>query len=286
MSETETKDAVVEAAETAVEAAAAEAETAAAKPEAEAAPAKSMEDLGSALEESLEKGPQNDDPVWDKFENMLKEKTVFPVKVENSVKGGVVAFVDNVRGFIPASKLSNGYVENLDDFAGKTIDVIVITADRAAKRLVMSARDVIRMKEREARKAAIESCSVGDVLEGTVDTLTDYGAFINLENGASGLLHVSQISFKRVEKPSDVLEKGQKVKVKVIAIKDGKLSLSIKALQDNGHQDRAPRADRGDRDSRGGRRHEHDEEHDMFGYKETGKATTNLGDLLKNVKLK
>lgn len=274
----EVMEAVVEAAE-----AAAPAVTEAAE-EAASEPVEKMEDLGNALEESLEKGPQNDDPVWDKFETMLAEKTIFPVKVESAVKAGVVAFVDDIRAFIPASKLSNGYVEDLETFKGKTLDVIVITADKAAKRLVLSAREAIRIKEREAKAAALAACQVGDVMEGTVDSLMEYGAFIDLENGCSGLLHVSQISYKRVEKPSDVLEKGQKVQVKIIAIKDGKLSLSMKALQEApARSDRAPRGnnDRPRRD-RGDRR---DRDEEVFSYKETGKATTSLGDLLKGVKL-
>ena len=250
---------------------------------AEAAPQETMADLGEALEESIEKGPVTDDPVWDKFEQQMQEKTIFPVKVESAVKAGVVAFVDDVRGFIPASKLSTGYVENLEEFAGKTLDVVIITADRAAKRLVLSAREALRAKEREAKAAALASVQEGDVMKGTVDSLMDYGAFIELENGCSGLLHVSQISFKRVEKPADVLKKGQEVEVKVIAIKDGKLSLSMKALQEGpARSERAPRGDRPERSDRP-RRERRDEE--VFNYKETGKATTSLGDLLKGVKL-
>ncbi len=243
-------------------------------------PAESMSSYTAELEESIRQGPPNDDPVWENFERMLNEKTIFEVTVDSAVKAGVVAYVDNVRGFIPASKLSTGYVENLEEYKGRTIEVIVITADRKGKKLVLSAREAIRMREREAKQAALEACQVGDIMEGTVDSLMDYGAFINLDNGLSGLLHVSQISYKRVEKPSDVLEKGQRVQVKLIAIKEGKLSLSMKALQEApARYDRSSdrRGYRGDRRDR--------EERDTYKYKETGKATTNLGDLLKNVKI-
>ncbi len=243
----------------------------------EEAKTESMGSYTAELEESIRQGPPNDDPVWVNFENMMKDKTIFEVTVDSAVKAGVVAYVDNVRGFIPASKLSTGYVENLEDFKGKTIEVIVITADKKGKKLVLSAREAIRMREREAKQAALEACQVGDIMEGTVDSLMEYGAFINLDNGLSGLLHVSQISYKRVEKPSDVLKKGQRVQVKLIAIKEGKLSLSMKALQE------APA--RSDRPSRGYRDRRDRDEKDTFKYKETGKATTNLGDLLKNVKI-
>ncbi|MCD8053542.1 MAG: S1 RNA-binding domain-containing protein [Lachnospiraceae bacterium] len=267
------EEAAVETAENVTETAAAAAEAAAAE-----TPTESMESYAAELEESIKQGPPNDDPVWDKFETMLKEKTIFPVKVDSAVKAGVVAYVDDIRGFIPASKLSTGYVENLEDFKGKTVEVVVITADKENKKLVLSAREAIKLRQKEAKAAAMEACKVGDVMEGTVDSLMEYGAFIDLDNGLSGLLHVSQISYKRVEKPSDVLKKGERVQVKLIAIKEGKLSLSMKALQE------AP-ARSGDRPSRGPRDHRDREERDFFNYKETGKATTSLGDLLKGVKL-
>ena len=123
-----------------------------------AAPVESMEDYAAELEASLKQGPPNDDPVWDKFETMLAEKTVFPVKIDSVVKAGVVAYVDDVRAFIPASKLAAGYVENLEDYKGKTIDVMVITADKENKKLVLSGKEVARQKAREAKAAACGSC--------------------------------------------------------------------------------------------------------------------------------
>ncbi len=234
-----------------------------------------MADYAAELEASFKQGPPNDDPVWDKFETMMAEKTIFEVKVESVVKAGVVAFVDEVRAFIPASKLAAGYVENLEDYKGKTIEVIIITADKANKKLVLSGKEVARQKAKAAKAEAMAACENGAVLEGTVDSLKDYGAFIELDNGLSGLLHVSQISYKRVEKPSDVLKEGEKVQVKVIAIKDGKISLSMKALQEApARENREPRENRGNRAPRERR----DEE--VFNYKETATVTTSLKDLL------
>ncbi len=246
------------------------------------APVETMADYAAELEASLEQGPPNDDPVWDRFETMLNEKTIFEVKIDSVVKGGVVAYVDEVRGFIPASKLAAGYVENLEDYKGKTIEVMVITADKANKKLVLSGKEVARQKAKEEKAAKLAACEVGQVLEGTVDSLMDYGAFIELENGLSGLLHVSQISYKRVEKPSDVMKKGDKVQVKIIAIKDGKLSLSMKALQE------APARERKDRPARErdrDREYSSREEKETYNYKETGKASTSLKDLLAGIKL-
>ncbi|MBO4290254.1 MAG: S1 RNA-binding domain-containing protein [Lachnospiraceae bacterium] len=280
---------VTEKAEEKVEAAAEKAEEAAAKAEE---PAETMADYTAELEASYKKGPPKaDDPTWDKFEQMLADKTVFEVKVDSVVKGGVVAFVDEVRAFIPASKLAAGYVENLDDYKGKNVEVIVITADREGKKLVLSGRDVARMKARAAKAAAQEAVQVDSVLEGTVDSLKDYGAFVTLEGGMSGLLHVSQISYKRVEKPADVLNVGDKIKVKVIGNKDGKISLSMKALEEAPAREKRERPERERRersDRPEGERRERRERRDReesFNYTESGKATTSLGDLLSNIKL-
>ena len=148
------------------------------------------------------------------------------------LQAGVVAYVEGIRGFIPASKLSLNYVEDLDEWLGREIQVQVITVDEESKKLVLSAKELLREKEAEERKAKVSNVEVGLVTEGTVESVKDYGAFVDLGNGLSGLVHVSQISDKRVKNPASVLKPGDKVKVKVIAVKDGKLSLSMKALKD------------------------------------------------------
>lgn len=244
------------------------------------APVETMEDYKEELEASLKQGPPNDDPVWERFEELLKSKEAISVKIDSAVKGGVVAYVDEVRAFIPASKLANGYVENLEEYKGQTVDAVVITADKAGKKLVLSVREALKQKAAAERAAKLAECTEGAVMEGTVDSLMDYGAFIELSNGVSGLLHVSQISYKRVNTPADVLKKGDKVQVKIIAVKDGKISLSMKALQEApAREAKAPR----ERKERAPR--EHKEREEVFNYKETGKASTSLGDLLAGIKL-
>lgn len=246
----------------------------------------SMADYAAELEASLSKGEPTSDPVWARFEELLNSREPIKVTIDSAVKGGVVAFVDGVRAFIPASKLANGYVENLEEYKGKEVEAMVITAEEAGKKLVLSVRDVLRKKSAEAkaaRAAILAECVEGAVMEGTVDSLMDYGAFIKLDNGASGLLHVSQISYKRVEKPADVLNKGDRITVKIIGVKDGKISLSKKALEEApARKERAPRERReGDDRPRRDRR----EREEVFNYKETGKASTSVGDLLKGLKL-
>lgn len=174
----------------------------------------------------------NDVLAWDKLRQMKEEGTVLTVTVKGIVNAGVIAYVEGIRGFIPASRLSLSYVEDLNEYLNKEIQVQVHDAVEEDKRLILSARELLRAKAEEERKAKISNVEVGLVTEGTVESLQPYGAFINLGNGLSGLVHISQISEKRIKHPSAVLAVGDRVKVKVIAVKDGKLSLSMKALQD------------------------------------------------------
>ena len=167
---------------------------------------------------------------WNMVADYLENKTVLTVKIEGVVNGGVIAMVEGIRGFIPASQLSLSYVENLEDFLNQEIEVQVIEASQADNRLILSAKDLLKAKAKAEKAALIASVEVGSVMTGTVETLQNYGAFIDLGNGLSGLVHVSQISDKRIKTPADVLEVGQSVDVKVIAVKDGKISLSMKAL--------------------------------------------------------
>lgn len=172
--------------------------------------------------------------AWDKLKELQKNQTNVKVKVAEAVKSGVVAYVEGVRGFIPASKLALEYVEEEDlaSWAGKELQVRVINVNEEDEKLVLSAKEILREKEAEEKKTKISNVQVGLVTEGKVESIQPYGAFIDLGNGLTGLVHISQICEKRIKHPSAVLHVGDQVKVKVIAVKDGKLSLSMKALQD------------------------------------------------------
>ena len=199
--------------------------------------------------------------AWERLKKLMEERTVVPVKLTEIVKSGAVAYLEGIRGFIPASRLSDEYVEELDEWKGKTIDVTVITADEEEHRLVMSGREAAREKKEE-RNSRIARCETGAVMNGTVETLKPYGAFVALENGLTGLLHISQISTQRIKHPGVVLKEGQEVKVKIISTADHKISLSMKALAE-----------------------EEPEPEESFDYKEEGQASTGLGALLKGLKL-
>ena len=195
------------------------------------------EELEASYKAAEESGAQDSeelDPVWATLQQYMDDKEVLNVKIGGVVNAGVIAYVDGVRGFIPASRLSLDHVDDLNEWLNKKIRVRVITVDPEKKRLVLSAREILRDEARaeakQKEKEAFDQIKVGDVLDGKVENLKDYGAFIRLANVLSGLVHVSQISDKRVTSPEKVLKVGQDVQVKVIAIKDGKLSLSMKAL--------------------------------------------------------
>lgn len=170
--------------------------------------------------------------AWDVLAGYLEEKKVLRVKVSEIVNAGAVAYLEGIRGFIPASHLDISYVENLEGYKGKTLEVRVITVDREKEKLVLSARDVLREKEKEEHDHKVAMIVPGTVLEGTVESLQPYGAFVDLRDGLSGLVHISQISQKRIKKPSEVLKVGDKVKVKVLNTNDGKISLSMKAIEE------------------------------------------------------
>lgn len=202
---------------------------------------------------------------WDKLKEMKATGEAVEVTVKGITNAGVIAYVEGVRGFIPASKLSLSYVENTEEYLNKKIQVQVLEADKETKKLILSAKELLREKAEEERKNKISNVQVGLVTEGTVESLQPYGAFVNLGNGLSGLVHISQICEKRIKKPSEVLTVGDKVKVKITAVKDGKLSLSIKEAADVMAKEI---------------------EEEVFEVPDAGEqATTSLGSLFANIKL-
>lgn len=170
--------------------------------------------------------------AWEKIREYKESGEALDVTVKGITNAGVIAYVEGIRGFIPASRLSLGYVEDTEEYLNRQIRVQVIEFDKDSKKLILSARELLREQAEEERKKKISNVQVGLVTEGTVESLQPYGAFVDLGNGLSGLVHISQICEKRIKKPSEVLSVGDRVKVKVTAVKDGKLSLSIKEASD------------------------------------------------------
>ncbi len=215
----------------------------------------------------LSKKEANDILAWEKLHQYLEEGTNLNVRVKGIVPSGVIAYVEGIRGFIPASHLSLDYVEDCNPWLGKDLEVRVITVDENAKKLVLSAKVIAREKAEEERNHRISMLTPGSVVEGTVESLMPYGAFISLGNGLSGLVHISQICQKRIKKPGEVLQPGQKVKAKILNTNDNKISLSIRALEDEMVDTKT------------------DEIEDVEKYVSKEQASTNLGSLLAGLKL-
>ena len=191
----------------------------------------------------LSKKEANAELAWDVLNKYLEEKNVLTVKVNGVVNAGVIAYVEGIRGFIPASHLALSYVEDLNTYQGKELTVRVITVDKEKKKLVLSAKEILREQEKEAHDHKIAMLVPGTVMEGTVESLQPYGAFVDLKDGLSGLVHISQISQKRIKKPSEVLSVGDKVKVKILNTDNGKISLSIKAATEEKEVEETERVD-------------------------------------------
>ncbi len=213
----------------------------------------------------------NDKLAWEKLTALKDEKTVTKVKVAKAVKGGCTAYLCGIRAFIPASQISLSYVEDLTEFEGKEIDVKVIEASEADKKLILSAKEVAKEAKKEERKRAIENLPIGTITTGKVEKLMPFGAFVGIGNGISGLVHISQISQKRIKTPGEVLKEGDEVTVKLMSVKDGKLNLSIKAATENSESEKPAKVEKVEEGPRS--------------YTSGKKATTSLADLLKNIKL-
>ncbi|WCT65636.1 30S ribosomal protein S1 [Bacillus cereus] len=179
----------------------------------------------------LSKRAVDAEKAWVELQEKFTSGHVFDVTVKDIVNGGLVVDL-GVRGFIPASLVEVHYVEDFTDYKGKTLAVKIVELDREKNRVILSHKAVVELELDSKKKEAISSLKEGDVVEGTVQRLTDFGAFVNV-GGVDGLVHISQISHKRVEQPSEVLEQGQKVKVKVLSVDADtqRISLSIKAAQ-------------------------------------------------------
>ena len=214
----------------------------------------------------LSKKEANEVLSWDVLEQMKEEKTDVTVKVSEAVNGGAVAYVEGIRGFIPASQLDLNYVEEPADYVGKTLKVRVITVDQEREKLVLSAKEILKEQQKEEHDHKVAMIVPGTILEGTVESLQTYGAFIDLKDGLSGLVHISQICQKRIKKPSEVLKVGDKVKVKVLNTNDGKISLSIKAVAEEQEASEV-------------------EDFDTASFSSNESVGTSLGDLFAKLKL-
>ena len=166
--------------------------------------------------------------AYKELEKVFEEGKTVEGTVTGAVRGGLLVDV-GTRGFLPASLISNRYVSDLKPYIGKKMNLKITEIDPNKNRLILSRKDLIEQEREEAFENVASQLVVGDTVEGKVSRLTGFGAFVDV-GGVDGLVHISESSYKHIDKPSDVLKAGQDVKVKVIGIDDDRhrISLSIK----------------------------------------------------------
>lgn len=179
--------------------------------------------------------------IWGEAETAIKAKTVFDVPVLEANKGGLLLSWNGINGFLPASQLKADHyprvedgdkdkiLEELKKFVGQKLSVVIINASPKEGKLIFSEKN----PEQKDKEKIISKYAIGEEVNGTVTGTVDFGVFVKLEEGLEGLVHISEIDWSLVEDPRTIFKVGDKVKVKVIEIKDGKISLSIKALKTN-----------------------------------------------------
>ncbi len=180
--------------------------------------------------------------IWSDAEDAVKKQTIMFLPIKEANKGGLIIEWQGISGFLPASQLSSEHyprVEDgdkdkilsaLNDLVGKSLSVIMITADQKEGKLIFSEKGP---QEKEEKEEKVSRYSVGDTLSGTITGAVDFGVFVKLEEGLEGLVHISELDWGLVEDTRSLYKVGDPVKVKVIEVKDDKISLSIKQLKEN-----------------------------------------------------
>ncbi|MDO5754897.1 MAG: bifunctional 4-hydroxy-3-methylbut-2-enyl diphosphate reductase/30S ribosomal protein S1 [Tissierellia bacterium] len=170
--------------------------------------------------------------AWKELVKAYENEETVEAEIFKEVKGGLLAYVDGITAFIPGSHVADYFVKNLGKFVGETCECKIINIDERKRRLVISRKDVLVEKKQEQLDKAWENIEVDKVVTGTVQRLTDFGAFVDI-GGVDGLIHISDISWNRISHPSDELKEGQEVEVKILRAnrERNRISLGLKQLQ-------------------------------------------------------
>jgi small subunit ribosomal protein S1 len=168
---------------------------------------------------------------WADLEQKMQAGEIIEATVKEVVKGGLVVDV-GVRGFIPASMVERHFVEDFSDYKGKSLTLKVVEMDKEKNKVILSHKAVLEDEAKVQKQSVLDKIQPGQVLEGTVQRMTDFGVFVDI-GGVDGLVHVSELAWNRVEKPSDVVKEGDKVTVKVLKVdkENERIGLSIKETQ-------------------------------------------------------
>jgi small subunit ribosomal protein S1 len=176
----------------------------------------------------LSKRKVDAEEAWQDLTEKFHSGAIFDAQIKDVVKGGLVVDL-GIRGFVPASLVEAHYVEDFSEYRDLTLSFKIVELDKEKNRLILSHRAVVEQEKGKQKQAILDRIQPGKVLEGTVQRITDFGAFVDI-GGIDGLVHISQLSHQHVDKPSDVIEEGQKVTVKVLSVDrdNERISLSIK----------------------------------------------------------
>jgi small subunit ribosomal protein S1 len=179
----------------------------------------------------LSKRAVDSERAWEDLQVKFDNREVFEVTVSDVVKGGLVVDL-GVRAFIPASMVERHFVEDFSDYKGKKLRVRIKELDREGGKVILSQKDVLDEEYEQHKQQVLSSLKEGDIIEGTVQRLTSFGAFVDV-GGIDGLVHISEMDYKHVEHPSEVVKEGDQVKVKILKVnpETEKISLSIKAAK-------------------------------------------------------
>jgi small subunit ribosomal protein S1 len=193
--------------------------------------------------------------IWGEAESAIKGQKILSLEVKEANKGGLIIEWQGIQGFLPASQLSAEHyprvedgnkdkiLSELNDLVGKHLSVVIITADQKEGKLIFSEKGP---QEKEAKEEKVNKYEVGNILEGEVTGAVDFGVFVKIEDGLEGLVHISELDWGLVEDTRSLFKVGDKVKVKVIEVKDDKISLSIKQLKENPWSEAAHKYKKGD----------------------------------------
>src|SRR5690625_2315757 len=178
----------------------------------------------------LSKKAVDAEKAWEELQEKYEDEEIFETEVKEIVKGGLVVDV-GLRGFIPASLVETYFVEDFSDYKNKTLRVKIIDLDRDQNRIILSHRAVVEEEEGIKRQELLETLEEGQVIEGVVQRLTSFGAFVDL-GGVDGLVHISQLAHEHVDKPSDVVSEGETIEVEVLSVDrdNERISLSRKKV--------------------------------------------------------
>lgn len=168
--------------------------------------------------------------AWERVEKAYETGETLKAMVTDRVKGGIVVDL-GIRGFVPASHVGSGKLKNLDKYIGQSIPIKVIEVDRERRKVVLSNRNAVEEERTKLRKETLATLAEGQIREGVVRRITDYGAFVDL-GGVDGLLHISEMSWTRINHPSEAVKVGQKIQVMVLKLNlgEGRVSLGLRQI--------------------------------------------------------